>query len=106
MVVGAFRRHLAPDEVAGFEKVWVRWEALRPAGDAGAEADLALTRALVRVRVGYNLLTRDRRLGWHQIAGAMRACPAVRSRIPWLRVAALLVLGDHARRLTGRAAGP
>lgn len=95
----AFRRHLAPEEVAGFHEMLARWDALRPAGDARGQADLALTRAQVLVRVGYNLLTRDRRLALRQIGDAMRACPKVRSRVPWVRVAALLVLGDRARRL-------
>ena len=101
-VVCAFRRHLAPEEVAGFRAVLVRWDALRPGGDARTQADLALTRALVLVRVGYNLLTVDRRLALRQIADAVRGCPRVRSRVPWLRVAALLLLGDRARQLMPR----
>ncbi len=92
----AFRRHLAPEEVPAFREMLTRWDSLRPAGDL---ADLALTRAQVLVRVGYNLLTRDRRLAWGQIAEAMRVCPQVKHRIPWLRVLALSVLGDRARRL-------
>lgn len=91
----AFRRHLAPNEVAGFREMLARWDAMRPAGDM---ADLALTRAQVLVRVGYNLLTRDRRPAWRQIADAMRAYPPVKHRIPWLRVIALSLLGDRARR--------
>ncbi len=100
----AFRRHLVPEEVPAFHKLLARWDTMRPVSAASAPADLALTRALVLVRVGYNLLTRDRRLAWQQIAEAMRICPDVKRRIPWLRVAALFVLGDRARRISGRAA--
>ena len=103
-LVCAFRRHLAPEEVADFRAVLARWDAMQSADDGRVQADLALTRAIVLVRVGYNLLTRDRRLALRQIADAMRVCPLVKRRIPWLRVGALLVLGDQARRLTASAA--
>jgi hypothetical protein len=103
-LVCAYRRHLAPDEVGGFRAALARWDAMQLASDARTQADLALTRALVLVRVGYNLLTRDRRLALRQIADAVRICPSVKGRIPWLRVAALFLLGDRARRLTASAA--
>ncbi|MGB8166710.1 MAG: glycosyltransferase [Chthoniobacteraceae bacterium] len=98
----AFRRHLAPEEVSPFHEMLARWDALQIPADAVGQADLALTRALVMVRIGYNLLTQDRRLAWRQIAEAMRIFPDVKRSIPWLRVIALLVLGERARRLTGR----
>jgi len=103
-LVCAFRRHLAPEEVAGFRKMLARWDAMQPPAELRAHADLALTRALVLVRIGYNLLTRDRGLALRQMADAVRVCPPVKGYIPWLRVAALLLLGERARRLSRSAA--
>ena len=101
-VVGAFRRHLAPAEVPAFHRALDRWDAMRAAGDTRAQAEIAMARAQVLVRVGYNLLTRDRWLANKEIASALRATPRVRQRIPWLRVAALLTLGAGVRRWAGR----
>jgi hypothetical protein len=101
-LVCAYRRHLAPEEVAGFRRVMARWDEMQPASGPRARTDVALTRALVLVRLGYNLLTRDRLLALRQLAEAIRSCPQVASKIPWLRVVALLVLGDRARQLAGR----
>jgi glycosyltransferase involved in cell wall biosynthesis len=101
-VVCAYRRHLAPTEVAGFRRVLARWDAIRAPGDAQQSADLALIRAQVLVRVGYNLLTKDRGLAVRQIADAVRSCPRIFASIPWLRMIALLLLGDRVRQLAGR----
>lgn len=103
-LLGAYRRHLAPEEVPGFRAVMERWDAMQPASDSRAQADLDLTRALVLVRVGYNLLTRDRRAALRQIGDAVRICPSVKGRVPWLRMAALFLLGERARWLSPGAA--
>ena len=104
-LAGAFRRHLVPEEVPAFRELVARWDSVRSAPGALQHADLAMTRAQVLVRVGYNLLTRDRRLAVRQLADAVRMDPRVAKRIPWLRVAALLLLGASARRWAGRERG-
>jgi len=103
----AFRRHLAPEEVAPFRELLARCDAEFASHfpDAAASEDLALTRAGVFARIGYNLLTKDRTLALRQFAAAVRASPAVLARIPWPRVVALLIFGDRVRAWAGRERG-
>ncbi len=95
----AFRRHLAPEEVGPFRLLLARCDAAFTShfADAQTSEDLALTRAGVLARIGYNLLTKDRALALRQIAAAVRKSPRAAARIPWLRVAALSLLGDRVR---------
>jgi glycosyltransferase involved in cell wall biosynthesis len=103
----AFRRHLAPDEVPAFRALLAGCdeEFARQFPEAATSRDLARTRAGVLARIGYNLLTRDRIGAVVQIAAAVREHPTTLRQIPWLRAAALLVLGDRARRWFQRARG-
>jgi hypothetical protein len=100
----AYRRHLAPTEVAPFHALLARVEA--EFGSRFAEAressELARTRASVFARIGYNLLTQDRRLAVGELRRAMRESPGITRQLPWLRMAALLLLGERARGIFGK----
>jgi glycosyltransferase involved in cell wall biosynthesis len=100
----AFRWHLTPEEVAPFHALLARVEAefaVRfPA--AHGSADLSRTRAAVFARLGYNLITSERGLAAAELLRALRASPRIATHLPWLRMAALFLLGDRARRLAGR----
>lgn len=97
----AYRRHLAPEEVAPFHALLARVEAAfaNKFPDARNSDDLARTRAAVFARIGYNLITRDRKLAVAEVRRAISASPGIAVRLPWLRMAALFFLGNQARRL-------
>jgi glycosyltransferase involved in cell wall biosynthesis len=99
----AYRRHLAPEEVAPFRELLARCHTEFSTRFGAADRELARTQAAVFARIGYNLLTRDRGIALKQFADAVRVSPGTATRIPWLRVAALLVLGDRARKWAERA---
>ena len=101
----AFRRHLAPEEVAPFHALLARVEAEFAAQfpEARASGDLARTRASVLARIAYNLLTHDRRLAVAELRRALQASPGIATRLPWLRMAALFLFGERARRLASRS---
>lgn len=97
----AYRRHLAPSEVAPFHAVLERVEAAfaQRYPEAPRSRDLERTRAAVFARIAYNLLTRDRGLALAELRRALQTAPGIASRLPWLRMAALFFLGDQVRRL-------
>ncbi|MDB6151256.1 MAG: glycosyl transferase family 2 [Chthoniobacter sp.] len=100
----AYRRHLAAEEVARFHTLLARLDAAFARHFAGAltSDDLRRTRAHVFARIGYNLLTADRRLAWGELQRALKTWPALGLRLPWLRIAVLSALGAHARRWMDR----
>lgn len=106
-LLGAFRRHLAPEEVPAFRALLARCdeEFRRQFPEATKSRDLARTRAGVFSRIAYNLLTRDRFGAVAQFTAAVREYPPAARQIPWLRAAALLVLGDRAREWFQRVRG-
>ncbi|MDB6174798.1 MAG: hypothetical protein JWL59_4109 [Chthoniobacteraceae bacterium] len=96
-----YRAHLAPEEVAPFHHLYSELKAgfLARFSNHTASDDFRRTVALQFARIGYNLLTRDRFLAAGQLAKAIRAWPPIALRQPWVRIAALGLLGPHARRL-------
>jgi hypothetical protein len=100
----AFRRHLTPVEVAPFHALLARVEAafMQKFPDALDSDDLARTRAAVFARIGYNLIAQDRALAVAEFRRALRAWRGIASDLPWLRIVALFILGEQARRLAGR----
>lgn len=94
-----FRSHLAPEEVAPFHALEVRlWrECITHFPHMAADPDVLWTRAAMSVRIGYNLLTRDRFLAASEVLRAVRTWPAVAADLPWARMVALFVLGDSVR---------
>jgi hypothetical protein len=100
----AFRRHLSPEEVAPFHALLARVEAVfvKTFTDALHNDDLARTRATAFARIGYNLIAHDRRLALGELRRALRTWKGIAPRLPWLRMAALFVVGNQARRFAGR----
>ncbi len=100
-----FRSHLAPEEVAPFHALEARlWrECVTHFPHMAADPDALWARAAMSVRIGYNLLTRDRFLAASEVLRAVRTWPAVAADLPWARMLALFVLGDNARKLFERA---
>ncbi len=96
-----YRAHLAPDDVAPFHRLYSELKAAFLARFANSKEgdDFRQTVALQFARIGYNLLTRDRFLAISELTKAIRVWPPIALRQPWLRIAALAVLGDNARRL-------
>lgn len=100
----SYRRHLSPEEIPPFRDLLARCDDAFATTfpESVSSEELALTRAGLFARIGYNVLTKNRALGLRQFADAVRESPAVVRRIPWSRVAALFVLGERARKLAGR----
>jgi len=100
----AFRRHLAPKEVAPFHALLARVEAefARHFPESRENRDLARTRAGVLARIGYNLIERDRGLAAAELWRAVCASPGIAGRLPWLRMVGLFALGGNARRILKR----
>jgi hypothetical protein len=103
----AYRRHLGPDEVSPFHDLLGRVEAEFASRfpEAAANPEVGRTRAGVFARIGYNLLARDRALGMRELARAIGAWPAIAARLPWLRLAALFILGARTREVFRMARG-
>lgn len=103
-LICTFRRHLAPAEVSPFHALLARVEEafaeIFP--EARQSEDLARTRAAVFARVGYNLIVRDRALAWAELRRALHTWKGIAPHLPWLRMGALFLLGDQARRFAGR----
>lgn len=99
----AFRRHLTPDEVGPFHALLsdVNTHFARRFPEVDRNEDLARTRAAVFARISYNLITHDRAAASRELWRALRSSPKNAARLPWLRMAALFVLGENARRLAG-----
>jgi hypothetical protein len=104
-LIALYRSRVVPERLREFrgllEDVVGRYEELHPG--AGAMADFRRAVAMIHERVGYNLLTLSRRDGLGEILRALKAWPPIVGALPWLRIGALTVLGDHVRRLYERA---
>ncbi len=72
------------------------WPEVRISGD------FARTLGLQFERIGYNLLPASRSAGLRELARAVRIWPPRALAFPWMRIAAITLLGDHARRLYER----
>jgi hypothetical protein len=102
-LLAQFRNHLAPIQVEGFHRLhWQLNQAFlsRSTGaPAPASADFRRTVARQFARIGYNLLERDRSMGWRELGRALAISPSAVFQQPWARILALTLLGAQARRL-------
>ncbi|MES2571405.1 MAG: glycosyltransferase [Verrucomicrobiota bacterium] len=103
-LLNQYRAHLAPADLLPFHRLY---SALQSAflfrfSSGVATADFQRTTALHFARTAYNLLTRDRALAAREFLRAIRAWPSIALHQPWVRIAALAVLGENARRLHER----
>jgi glycosyltransferase involved in cell wall biosynthesis len=92
-LIAAFRSQVAPADVPRFRRLVLDLAAKRP-----ATTDLRRTIALLWERLGYNLLATAPALGLQQIFDAIRTSPPRAFALPWLKIAALTLLGGDARR--------
>lgn len=106
-LLAAFRGHLWPEQVEPFHDLLRDVDAgfARTFSEAEGDASVARARASAFARIGYNLIARDRAMALGELLRAVRASPAQARKFPWLRMAALFVLGDAARKLAGSRCG-
>jgi glycosyltransferase involved in cell wall biosynthesis len=105
-LIALFRSRVVPERLREFRALLhelVAAYAEKHPG-IGQETDFRRTLSMIHERVGYNLLSLSRRAGFGELLRAIRARPAAIFSLPWLRIGALTVLGDSARRLYQRAA--
>lgn len=102
-LIGLFRTRVDADRLADFRALFSelqrRYAAAHP---ARSSRDFARTLALQHERIGYNLLTTASLAGLSEIARAVRTWPPRAFEMPWLRIAALALIGDKARGLYER----
>ena len=109
-LIGFFRTRVEAGRLAEFLAVFdekrAAFEAAFP--DARGSADFRRTLAIQYERIGYNLLSTVRGPAMAQLARAIETWPPRVFSMPWMRIAALALLGDSARafyeRLRGKAA--
>jgi glycosyltransferase involved in cell wall biosynthesis len=98
-LIGKFRSRVEPEALPRFHALLD--DLLAAYGAAWPEtrltADFCRTLALIYERVGYNLLPAARRLGLREIARALRVWPPRAFAQPWLKIAALALMGEGAR---------
>jgi glycosyltransferase involved in cell wall biosynthesis len=106
-LVGQFRTRIEPQSLPKFRAITGEWIAtfchVRPG--ACATADFRRTLALQAERIGYNLLETDRGAALRELARAIRTWPPRALHLPWMRIAALALLGDSARKVYARVMG-
>jgi glycosyltransferase involved in cell wall biosynthesis len=103
-VLCRYRTNLKANELSVFRALFLKLdgEFRRVVPEAAGHRDLARTQARELARVAYNLITEDRLLAASEFVGAIRRSPGIVSQQPWLRIAALFVLGAGARGLMER----
>jgi glycosyltransferase involved in cell wall biosynthesis len=106
-LIGSVRSHVPLDRLADFQALFAQsveeYAAQRPA--VKSLPDFRRTVAQLHERVGYNLLTTSRLSAWGELRRAWQAWPPSVLAMPWIRILALTLLGDGARRLYGKVAG-
>jgi hypothetical protein len=104
-LIALYRSRVVPERLREFrgllEELMGRYEERHPG--VGALSDFRRTVGMIHERVGYNLLTLSRRDGLGEILRALKAWPPLVAALPWVRIGALTVLGDHVRKLYDRA---
>jgi glycosyltransferase involved in cell wall biosynthesis len=107
-LLAQFRSPIEPSSLERFHALFAELlEAYRAAWpEVKMSRDFARTLALQYERIGYNLLPAARRAGLAEIARAIGASPARIFHLPWIRIAALAMLGNSARQVYERLAGP
>lgn len=100
-LIALFRSRVEPDRLPGFRALLTQLTAACESASPGATTtpDFRRTLSMIHERVGYNLLAVSRRAGLGELMRALRVRPAAFFTLPWLRIGALAVLGDSARRL-------
>ncbi len=105
-LIALFRSRVVPERLREFrallDELVAAYAGKHP--NVCQEADFRRTLSMIHERVGYNLLSLSRRAGLGELLRAIRMRPAAVFSLPWLRIGALTVLGDSARRLYQRAA--
>jgi hypothetical protein len=94
-LLARFRWAIEPEEVEAMLRLINRlegWQEMK-------SPDLRRTLAWVHVHLGYGLLARGPLAGLREIVRATMICPRYGLSLPWLKILALAVLGDRARRL-------
>jgi glycosyltransferase involved in cell wall biosynthesis len=106
-LLGQFRTRVEPQSLSRFRAMAREWLTsycqARPG--ACATADSRRTIALLQERIGYNLLETDRSAALRELARAIRTWPPRALHLPWMRIAALALLGDSARKVYARVMG-
>lgn len=104
-LIGLVRTRVEPSQLRAFralvEQMAGAYERLHPG--ACSTADFRRMLSMLHERVGYNLLALFRTAGIGELFRAIRTAPSRVFSMPWIRIAALAVLGDSARRLYERA---
>jgi hypothetical protein len=102
-----YRTNLKPAELAPFHALFAKLDGAfrRAVPEAGGHRDLARTQARELARLAYNLITEDRGAALGEFLRAIRRSPGIVVQQPWLRMAALFVLGAKARGMMERLRG-
>lgn len=100
-LIALFRSRVVPERLREFDalvdELAADYEDLLPG--IGGNGDFRRLIAMVHERVGYNLLTLSRRSAFREFWRALQAWPPAIISMPWPRIVALGIVGDHARRL-------
>lgn len=104
-LIALFRTRVTPERLREFRGLLDELCASYDAAWPGVvnSGDFRRTLALLHERIGYNLLTLSRGPGLGELLRAVGTWPPLAGSMPWLRIAALAVLGDSARRLYDKA---
>ncbi len=99
-LIGQFRHRVGPASLKPFRELFNELLAVFQAAwpDTRTSSDFRRTLSLLHERIGYNLLPVARADALAEIACAVGCSPARLFSIPWARIAALLLLGDSARK--------
>ncbi len=104
-LIALFRTRVTPERLREFrgllDELCASYEMAWP-GVTGS-GDFRRTLAMLHERIGYNLLTLSRGAGLGELLRAVSIWPPLIFSLPWIRIAALAVLGDSARRLYDKA---
>lgn len=100
-LIGLVRSRVVPERLREFaallEELVQRFEARNPGETSSADFRRAL--AMLHERVGYNLLTLSRGSAFRELWRGLQAWPPSVFSMPWLRIVALGIVGDGARRM-------
>ena len=103
-LIAQFRTRVALESLTDFRALhhdlYASYQAAWP--EVRISGDFARALALQYERIGYNLLPVSRLQGLREILRAIRLWPPRVLVLPWLRISAIALLGDSARRLYER----
>ena len=103
-LLGQFRSRVEPAMLDRFQiffhDLLAAYQAAWP--EVRISGDFCRTLALQYERIGYNLLSESRLRGLREISRAVRVWPWRIFGLPWMKIAALTILGSSARRLYER----